>query len=600
MREPSKILNADPSAIRGEIDALIRGQSLRAVFQPIIGFRDGLVAAREALIRPPSEGPFRDTGEMFEAAEAVGKLWDLEHACRETTFAAAEDLQPGEFLFTNLSPQVFSDPRIVDEVVALCHNSRRLEPSHITIELTERSETTDVDVLAQQAGAFREHGFQFAIDDVGAGTSGLNRIMRLRPNWLKLDRELVTNLDLDPFRRNLIQFFVHFARLSSVLLIAEGIEREEELRTALELGVSFGQGYLMARPAGAHQAVDPLWHELIPHMRHRMEERQFEDPRMAPISELTQPLVSCPASTTIANALVIADEMNGGAPVAVVDGQRVLGAILASELREICKSAPEMQLAQLCKPGVIVASPDMTIAETINWAVLRPDQEIMDPILVASEDVVGLLSMRSLMMAAGKMRPEGSPHISSLTGLPNCVQLDLQIERCNDQRRPTAAAILDLRRFHRYNRAYGFELGDAMLRQLAALLMTEFGQTESDEFISHGADDHFFVLSPRSDVLVRLRILATEFDHSRGQFFSAGDMERGAFVSTWDGPNVLLPLCGIRAFLVPNLVGTIRSSGDLLDIAQRGRRREDAQPPKTRSTVTIVRAREPSRRRDAA
>ncbi len=600
MGEFSTILDADPSAIRGEIDSLLRGSGLRAVFQPILGFRRGLIAAREALIRPPADSPFRTAGELFEAADRTGQLWDIERTCRETTFAAAEELPPGEFLFTNFSPQVFSDPRIVDEVAALCRNSRRFEPSHITIELTEGSETTSVDVLSRQADAFREHGFQFAIDDVGAGTSGLNRIMRLRPNWLKLDRELVTNLDRDPFRRNLIQFFVHFARLSSIFLIAEGIEREEELRTAIELGVGFGQGFLMARPAGVKQPVDPLWQELIPDMRHRMEERQFKDPRMAPIGEMAQPLICCPASTTLADALVVVDQMKGTASLAVVDGQRVLGAIPAAKMREISQTAPETQLGSLCRPGVIVASPDMTVSETINWAVLRPDHEIMESILVASDDVVGLLSMRSLMMAAGKMRPEGSPHTSSLTGLPNRVQLDFQIQRRNDRRLPTSAAIIDLRLFHRYNRAYGFELGDAMLRQLAALLMIEFGEGESDEFLAHTGDDHFCILSPRSDLPVRLRILAREFNHSRGQFFNAADLEQGAFLSTSDGPSVLLPLCSVRAFVVPSINERIRSSGDLLKIAQRGRRREDTSALGARSAVTIARARPSSRRRGAA
>lgn len=600
MGEFKTIEDADPSVIREEVDALIRGQGLRAVFQPILGFRGGLTAAREALIRPPADGPFRDAGQMFEAAQAADRLWDLERACRETTFAAAETLAPGEFLFTNVSPQVFSDPRIVDDVLALCRNSRRLEPNHITIELTERSKTTSVDILSRQADAFRGHGFQLAIDDVGAGTSGLNRIMRLRPNWLKLDRELVMNLDVDPFRRNLIQFFVHFARLSSILLVAEGIEREEELRTAIELGVGYGQGYLLARPASARQPIDPMWQELIPHMRHRMEGRQFQDPRMAPIGELAQPLISCPASTTVACALAIVDRIDSAGSLAVVDGARVLGTLSAAEMRETCKAAPDTPLAQICRPCVIVASPDMTVAETIQWAVLRPDREIMEPILVASEDVVGLLSMRSLMIAAGRMRPEGSPHTSSLTGLPNRVQLDFQIQLRNERRLATAAAVIDLRSFHRYNQAYGVELGDAMLRQLAALLMFEFGEAESDEFIAHVADDHFFLLSPRTDLAVRVRILGAEFDRARGEFFSAADMERGSFASTWEGPSVLLPLCSVRACVVPDINDHVRSSGDLFNIALRGRRREEAGSPSIHSTVTILGAKEASPRCDAA
>lgn len=597
---PSTILDADAAEIRGEIKTLIRGGRLRVVFQPILEFRTGRVTAREGLIRPPADGPFSDAGALFEAASRVDMLWDLERACREATFAAAENLPPGEFLFTNLSPQVFCDPRIVDEVVALCRNASRFEPSHITLELTERNETVGVNVLADQAEQFRQHGFQFAIDDVGAGTSGLNRIMRLRPNWLKLDRELVSNLDSDPFRRNLIQFFVHFARLSSMMLLAEGIEREEELRTAIDLGVAYGQGFLMARPADVRQVIDPLWTEVIPHMRHRMEEKRFEDPRMAPIGELAQPLVSCPATISVTEALQSVGHATGASSVAVVEGTRVLGAVPVAELREISKTAPDTALARLCHPGVIVASPDMTVAETINWAVLRPDNEIMEPILVAADDVVGLLSMRSLIMAAGKMRPEGSPHTSSLTGLPNRVQLDCQIQKRIDQHKRTSAAIMDIRSFSRYNRAYGFEMGDAMLRQLAALMMMEFGDRESDEFLAHVADDHFFILSSRSDLKVRLQLLAAEFDRSRGQFFSAEELKRGQFAVNPQDPSRPHPLCTIRAFVVSDLEHAVRSTSDLLEVARLERRSEDARGVCDLSTVRVVDAQRIAEDRSAA
>lgn len=596
------ILTADDGTIRSELKRLLNGGLLRVVFQPILEFRTGLITAREGLIRPPSDSPFHHAGELFEAAERVDMLWNFERACREATFAAAENLPPGEFLFMNVTPAVFCDPRLIDELAALCRNSTRFDPSHITIELTERSEAASMEVLAKQSDRLRERGFQFAIDDVGAGTSGLNRIMRLRPNWLKLDRELVSNLHTDPFRRNLIQFFVHFARLSSMLLLAEGIEREEELRAALELGVAYGQGFLMARPAGVRQAIDPLWYEVIPLMRDRMEARRFEDPRMAPIGELAQPLVTCPATTTAAEALRTIGSLREATALAIVDGSRVLGSVMIQHLKELGRTSPDLPLSRLCHPGVIVASPDMTVAETINWAVLRPDHEIMEPILVASEDVVGLLTMRSLMVAAGKMRPEGSPHTSSLTGLPNRVQLDFQIQRRLDRRLDTLGGIIDLRGFHAYNRAYGFDMGDAMLRQLAALLMIEFGEHESDEFIAHIADDNFFVLTSRRDLKVRLRLVAAEFDRSRGQFFNADDLQQGSFVSAWHGPGMTVPLCSLRIFIVPEICGVVQFSGDLLDLARRARRQEENTRIPSESTVRTIRLRRGGKggRREAA
>lgn len=588
-RNAESILAAEAGEIRRELRRVIAGGLLRVVFQPIIEFRTGRITAREGLIRPPADSPFRHAGELFEAAERVEMLWEFERACREATFAAAETLPHGEFLFTNVTPEVFSDPRLLDELHSMCRGSGRFDPAHVTVELTERNETSSMEVLAAQADALRERGFQFAIDDVGAGTSGLNRIMRLRPNWLKLDRELVSNLHTDPFRRNLIQFFVHFARLSSMLLLAEGIEREEELRTAIELGVSFGQGFLMARPAGVKQSIDPLWYEVIPNIRDRMEARRFEDPRLAPIGELTQPLITCPASTTLGEAIATIGQLHEAQALAIVDGTRVLGWTTVNALRERAQAAPADPLARLCRPGVIVARPDMTVSETIDWAVLRPDHEIMEPILVASEDVVGLVSMRTLLVAAGKMRPEGSPHTSSLTGLPDRVQMDAQMERRLGRGEASAAAMIDLRVFHAYNRAYGFEMGDAMLRQLAALLMLEFGERDSDEFIAHHADDHFFVLSNRRDLKVRLKLVAAEFDRSRGEFFSADDLKKGSFSIAGACDEGARPLCSLRIFIVPEITGVARSTGDLLELARRARRIEKRSDCTAASTLRVIR-----------
>src|SRR5690606_29389911 len=118
---------------------------------------------------------------------------------------------------------VFADPRFVETLIDETDHLAGIGRNRVVIELTERSEHGVVGRLAEQFEHLRSAGFLLAIDDVGAGTSGLNRIMRLRPHWLKLDGELVSSIDTAPFKQNLIRFFVHFARLSNIRLLAEGI-----------------------------------------------------------------------------------------------------------------------------------------------------------------------------------------------------------------------------------------------------------------------------------------------------------------------------------------------------------------------------------------
>ncbi len=241
-------------------------QSLRRViserlisiaFQPIVGLDQASIIAYEALTRPKPESGFRTPDELFDAAERAGLTWEIEELARSLALERAASWPGGTQLFLNCSPDVVGDDRFVDAMLDGVASYPGLSASRIVLEVTERSESHHIDRLQRQTAALQKHGFRIAIDDVGAGTSGLNRIMLLRPQWLKMDRALITDIDQDPVRTNLIRFLTHFGRLSGVSIIAEGIERTEELDRLLQLGVDAVQGYLLGRPGTDDQLLDP-------------------------------------------------------------------------------------------------------------------------------------------------------------------------------------------------------------------------------------------------------------------------------------------------------------------------------------------------------
>jgi EAL domain-containing protein (putative c-di-GMP-specific phosphodiesterase class I) len=115
--------------------------------------------------------------------------------------------------------------------------------------VTEESLASDNEVMLHTIGDLRDRGVLFAVDDIGAGYSGLGQLATLRPAYLKLDRGLVSGLDGDATRASLVAAMNSYASATDALLIAEGIETEEEFSTLSEIGVPLLQGFLLARPA---------------------------------------------------------------------------------------------------------------------------------------------------------------------------------------------------------------------------------------------------------------------------------------------------------------------------------------------------------------
>lgn len=236
-----------PDPQRLELKRAIDAKALRMVFQPIVDLSSGRAAGVEALCRP-SGAAFATPDELFGAAERLRMLWPLECVTRGVALEAASDELFSARLFLNCSPQVVCDPRFADAMEASVSATGGLRASRIVLEITERSDHRLSPSLVKGVNRLKALGFEIAIDDVGAGMSGLNRIMELRPHWLKLDRGLISGIDSDKFRRSLVGAISLFTADSGIRLVAEGVEREAELAAVASLGVSHAQGFFLSRP----------------------------------------------------------------------------------------------------------------------------------------------------------------------------------------------------------------------------------------------------------------------------------------------------------------------------------------------------------------
>jgi EAL domain-containing protein (putative c-di-GMP-specific phosphodiesterase class I) len=220
--------------------------SFSMAFQPIVDLRSGEVSAYEALVR---------------GSDQQGAKWVLDQVTEENRYAFDQQcrvraievaVQSGLLdtparLSINFLPNAVYSPLACIQLTLKTARTHGLPTDRLIFEFTENEQMDPVHV-GNIVSAYRKMGFGTALDDFGAGHSGLALLARFQPHAVKLDRELIENIDCSLPRRLIVEAVVRMCEGLGVKIIAEGIERVEEARTLQSLGVHFMQGYLFARP----------------------------------------------------------------------------------------------------------------------------------------------------------------------------------------------------------------------------------------------------------------------------------------------------------------------------------------------------------------
>jgi diguanylate cyclase len=237
---------------RAALQRIIEGDGLTMAVQPIVDLRSGLIHGYEALARFGAKGSDSPL-QWFALADELGEREALERACLREALELFCRRPRNVHLAVNLSAPVLMER----ETLQMLERARDL--SGLIVEVTEEALVHNEAQLDAVLAPLRERGARIAVDDMGAGYSGLNQIMAVHPHYLKLDRSLVSGIDTDNDRSALVAALANYAERVGSLLVAEGMETESELLTLMELGVPLAQGFYLGRPA-------PPWPGLRTHV----------------------------------------------------------------------------------------------------------------------------------------------------------------------------------------------------------------------------------------------------------------------------------------------------------------------------------------------
>ncbi len=234
---------------RATLQDLVLGDGITSVYQPIVDMGTGDIFAYEALSRGPKGTSLESPATLFAIADEVDLTVELDRACFRAALRNAKALEPVHRLFVNLLPMSFYDSSFIEGEIGNLLSAAGLTPANIVFEITERLAIENFASFKRALAAYTAMGFGIAIDDVGTRHSNLETVMSLRPHFIKLSDVLVRGIARSTVKREMMRSLRHIAETIDAVMVAEGIEHVEDVAALRDLGIRYGQGYYMARPA---------------------------------------------------------------------------------------------------------------------------------------------------------------------------------------------------------------------------------------------------------------------------------------------------------------------------------------------------------------
>jgi len=231
-----------------ELQRIIGQQLVSTLFQPIVDCPKGAVLGYEVLSRGPSDSPLHAAPALFQAGEQCGKVISLERACLREAGQSCVRYGIGHLIFVNVSPgllapKVFSEDRLQSMLTR-----SGIKPENVVIELSERYPMDNAEDLKARLIALKKRGFRVAIDDLGTGYSGLKLWSEIQPDFVKIDRHFVRDIDRDLVKKEFVRSVINLSERLGCRLIAEGVETIAELTLLRSMGIQLIQGFLLGRP----------------------------------------------------------------------------------------------------------------------------------------------------------------------------------------------------------------------------------------------------------------------------------------------------------------------------------------------------------------
>ena len=510
-----------PIRSRLSLQSVLKEKKLHPVFQPIVNLDMGGIYAHEALIRGPQNTPLHTPDALFAAADQEQLRFELEYAAIGAILRDWGPRNAAGRLFVNISATALTrlyNQWGTEQLVSMV-TQYGLMPRELVLEITEHERVADMDRLAQAVAAIRGTGVGLALDDFGDGHSSLRQWSQLKPDIVKIDRYFIKDVSTQGDKVKTIQALQQIASIFGSELVAEGIETAQDLRVLRDLGIAYGQGYFLGRPAAlACEQLPPNCHDVL---REREVAVFPELSRHAASGQIRHfSITKAPTVTVQDNSDAVARIFNGNPglhALAVLEGQRPIGIInRASFMNEYSKLYyrevwGKKSCIKLTNTEPRVIERNHNIDELVGILTSQDQRYLNDGfIVVENGNYLGLGTGDQLVRSVTETRIEAARHANPLTFLPGNIPISQHIERLLKKRVSFVACYADLNNFKPFNDYYGYWRGDEMIRLMSRIAMDQCDSQR--DFLGHVGGDDFILLFQSPDWLQRSSQLVTDFN----------------------------------------------------------------------------------------
>lgn len=523
------------------IEEIIHNQDVTCLYQPIISLHNGEILGYEALSRGPVNTPYHSPIELIKSAEDEGIIWELEMLFRKKAIEKAATMPSNRLLFINVDPNIFKDGKYEKGFTKSYLQKYSIDPKNIVFEITERTAIDDYEIFSHITNYYQSQEYKIAIDDVGSGYSGLKSITELKPDYVKIDMDLIRDVDTDNYKQAIIKALVNMSKETHMKLIAEGVETYNELKTLIKFGVHYAQGFLLYKPNQEVVAHLPEVRDFILQITKELFNTFSFDYTFDCIGKILKPVKSYASKSSCKDIKTILDSTEYDSlcltsKEGFVEGmimKSYLNSKLADQYGYALYSGRSIKLLMDVRPLIIDYYTPVSIALTL--AMQRKKETIYDDVIVTqSSRYFGVATIYDLIRHATESEKKYAKQLNPLTALPGNPIIRQVIEQYINNNEIIGLLYLDLDHFKAYNDVYGFEKGDLILKKTAEIIEKVIPHIGTSNFIGHiGGDDYFAIVkSNYDDVQKTCDEIIKAFDKEILHFFDEETIQRGHYIGT--------------------------------------------------------------------
>lgn len=519
---------------KSELEDIIINERIISVFQPIISLRDGSVFGYEALSRIQGNSGIKTSEELFHIAAYYEKLWDLEQLCRKYALKKMYEnskLLADKKLFLNVSPLIIYDKKFQAGFTKEYLRRYHINPAQIVFELTERDSSANMNGFSIAVEHYKKQQYEIAIDDLGSGYSSLNLICELQPHFVKLDMQLVREVQKNSSKLALLKSLKEFSTMTNMKLIAEGIETKEELETLISIGIHYGQGYYLGRP-NVHMI--PIKDDVIKNIKEcNIKKHNITNHGMnhSYIKHISTNVLTVQETISVEQVLSYFEENPLFPGICITHFGKVKGILTKEKLQRILSGRYGFSLHQNKDVAAIMDRDFLEVdaytpISTVSAIAMdRSEGSLYDFVVVTEAgQYYGIVTIKDLLIKSTEISVSTAKASNPLTGLPGNLVINQEISKLVEQNIEYTVMYIDMDNFKAFNDVYGFERGDEVIRIMAQVLREKVGESG---FIGHVGGDDFVVILYHNEYQLLFEQITQQFEKRTRELYSENDRERG-------------------------------------------------------------------------